>query len=343
MPISTNNSRKASEKRVICLTIILTIVINLTGCGLPLSGGAKGRETVQRSGLMLDTVVTVTLYGGGDTQLIDRCFEKCREYELIFSRTDPDSELYRLNRDRSMEVSAPLLELLETALYYCRLSGGAFDITLGAVSDMYGFSSDSPAVPTDDELAEAMPSGYECIRIEGSTVTLTDDRAVIDLGAIAKGYIADRLGELLRENGQDSAIISLGGNVLCVGEKPGGEDFAIGIQYPFADYTRTISTVYVKDMSVVTSGIYERSFEYEGELYHHILDAATGRPVQNGLVAVSIVSPLSVDGDALSTVCFALGLEKGLELIDSLDGVYAVFVTDDLQLHPSQGFDRLCR
>ena len=323
--------RKKASKFV----YIAVILALLTACAAP---GAS-TQPLRRSALLMDTVVTVSLYGGGDEALIEACFDKCREYERIFSRTDPDSELYALNRAGSMEVSEDLLSVIETALHYCEYSDGAFDITMGAVSDLYAFSSEHPQVPEENALAEALRHvGYEKIIVEGNRVTLTDPEAVIDLGAIAKGYIADRLAEFLAQQGQESAVIDLGGNIRCVGSKPEGSDFRIGIQFPFKARSETIGVVAVHGSSVVTSGVYERSFEKDGVLYHHILDPKTGRPVGNELAAVSILSPCSVDGDALSTVCFALGLEEGMALINSLEGVSAVFITEDMEVHCSDGF-----
>ena len=140
------------------------------------------------------------------------------------------------------------------------------------------------------------------------------------------------------ENGVESAVINLGGNVLCVGSRPDGTPFRVGLQRPFADRNETIATIEVSDLSVVSSGIYERYFEQDGQLYHHILDPATGYPCENNLVAVTILSEESTDGDGLSTTCFALGLEKGMELIESLENVEAMFITEDNELHYSSGF-----
>ena len=322
--------RRKTQGKFVYFAVIFALLLSLlSGCGTD-----KEAEPVSRSALLLNTVVTVTLYGGGDEALIEECFDLCRDYEKIFSRTDPDSELYALNAAGSLEVSEALLEVIRTALDYCRMSDGAFDVTLGGVSDRYAFSSDSPRVPGEGELAEAVRrAGYEKVLLEGNRVTLTDPEAVLDLGAVAKGYIADRLAEFLRSRGQESALIDLGGNILCVGGKPDGQPFRVGLQYPFRERSESIAVVEARDLSVVTSGVYERSFEENGVLYHHILDPDTGRPVENGLLAVSILSSRSVDGDALSTVCFALGL----------DGVYAVFVTEDMQLHYSAGFEDFVR
>lgn len=318
-------------------TASFLLVFSLTSCGL-FKGNNDKKFT--ETDFLLDTVVSVTVYSEEDAKLIPDCLALCAEYEKLFSRTDPESELYALNQRGSARVSPELLELISTALYYCELSGGRFDITMGKLSDAYGFSSDSPALPPAGDIAEMLShTGYEKILIDGSTVTLTDPGAVIDLGAIAKGYIADRLGELLREKGVESAIIDLGGNILCLGSKPDGSDYNVGIQYPYRDSNLIVTSAGLSDMSVVTSGVYQRYFEHEGKTYHHILDPETGLSIDNGLLSVSIISEKSVDCDALSTTVFSMGLEEGLELVNSLPGVWALFITEDMELVYSEGFE----
>ena len=177
---------------------------------------------------------------------------------------------------------------------------------------------------------------YRNVQVEGNTVTLKDPNSAIDLGGIAKGYIADKLKEYLESEGIKHAIINLGGNVLTLGGKLNGEPFRIGIQKPFDESGAPITSVEATDLSVVSSGNYERYFEVDGKIYHHILNPKTGMPYDNHLYGVTILSKTSVDGDALSTVCYSLGLEKGMELIKSLDGVEALFITDDYKLHDSR-------
>ncbi len=318
-------------------TVSLLLVFSLTSCGF---FNEKSAEKFTKTGLFLDTVVSVTVYSETDSELLDDCLSVCAEYEKIFSRTDPESELFKLNAAGSAEVSEELLELLETSLFYCSLSGGRFDISMGAVSEAYGFSSESPALPSAGDISEMLShTGYEKILIDGNRVTLSDPEAVIDLGAIAKGYIADRLAEMLRAKGVKSAIIDLGGNILCLGSKPDGSNFKVGIQYPYRGSNISITSASISDMSVVTSGVYQRYFEHEGETYHHILDPQTGYSLNNGLVSVTIISKNSVDCDALSTTAFSMGLEDGMELINSLDGVWAVFITEDMEIHYSDGFE----
>lgn len=322
---------------LLIFTASFLLVFCLTSCGF---FNEKKAEKITETDFYLDTVVSVTVYSEADAEAIDTCFTLCEKYEKIFSRTDPESELYALNEAGSMAVSDELLELIKTALGYCRLSGGRFDITMGGVSELYGFSSQSPTLPDADVIAEKLShTGWEKIIIEGNTVTLTDPEAVIDLGAIAKGYIADRLAEELRAQGVESAIIDLGGNILCVGSKPDGSEFKVGIQYPYRGSNLVITTASLSDMSVVTSGVYQRYFERDGVTYHHILDPDTGYSTDNGLLSVSIVSEKSVDCDGLSTSVFSMGLDDGLELINSLEGVWAVFITEDMEIIYSDGFE----
>ena len=162
----------------------------------------------------------------------------------------------------------------------------------------------------------------------------------LELGAVAKGYIADKVKEFLLSKGVESAIINLGGNILLVGEKPDGTAFNVGIQKPFEDRDAVVVAICeLKDMSMVSSGIYERYFyDKEGNFYHHILDSKTGYPCNTELLQVTIISKDSATGDALSTVCFALGLEKGLKLINSMEDVYATFIGADGTLYFSEGF-----
>lgn len=336
MPKSQKNS-KIAIKFTVALFAFFLLVLPLSGCG---TVGASGTQRFSETALLLDTVVSVTYYDAEDTAAVQSAMKLCRDYELIFSRTDPESELFRLNESGSMPVSDELLTVLKTALEYCALTGGSFDVTMGGVSALYGFSSEHPSAPDDAALGEALSHvGYENVTLDGSTVTLDDPEAVIDLGAVAKGYIADRMKEFLLANGVEHAIIDLGGNVLCLGAKPDGSDYRVGIRDPQAGAVSPIVTVSVNGGSVVTSGVYERSFTENGVTYHHILDSATGRSVQNGLLSVSILGPESLQCDALSTVCFALGLEDGMAFIESLDGYEALFITDDMALHSSGGFE----
>ena len=326
----------------------------LSGCSAQTKSeentAADSREPISATAIKLNTAVTVTIYDSNDKNLLTECMNLCDKYEKIFSRTASDSELYQLNHrelapvegtENTYQVSDDLAELVSEGLDYSELSEDAFDIAIEPLTSLWDFTAEDPQVPEDSLIQAALPKcDYHNISVDKdkNEITLKTDDTAIELGAIAKGYIADRLKDYLVSQNVKSAIINLGGNVLCIGEKPDNSAFKIGIQKPFADRSETIAVMDIKDKSVVSSGIYERCFEQNGTLYHHLLNPETGYPYDNGLIAVTIISDKSVDGDALSTTCFALGLEDGMKLAESLDDVQAFFVTSDYEIHYTKDF-----
>ncbi len=346
-----------TNKKYVAILLMLAITTGITGCKnnqgnlidtAPSPTIAEDSTTensinnrIEKSSFKLNTIITITLYGSQDSSIIDGAFALCDEYENLLSRTKSSSEIYQLNHssNNSLVVSDDTLDLLKRGLDYCRISDGAFDISVEPLTSLWNFGSTNQRLPEYEEIKDALTHiGYEGIKIDGNTVTFLNDNMGVDLGAIAKGYIADKIKDYLLERNVTSATINLGGNVLCVGKKPDGSPFRIGIQKPYENRNETVAVMELNDVSVVSSGIYERYFTVDGVQYHHILNPSTGYPYDNNLLSVTIISKESTDGDALSTTCFALGLEKGLELIDSMEDTYAVFITKDDTLHYSNGF-----
>lgn len=323
----------------ISMILIIIFTFSLTGCTkLPAT------TSTSQSGFYFDTVITLTVYESVDDRIFTEAFALCDYYEKLFSRTIEGSDIWNINHanGQPVQVNEQTIELVTKALSYAKLSNGSIDPTLAPVSDLWCFSSDSPVIPDEDMLKEACNHvDYHQIHIdsENQTISLTNPNAGLDLGFIAKGYIADRLKDFFLSKGISSALISLGGNILCVGPKPDGSPYRIGIQYPFGASNELIASVACTDISVVTSGIYERSFTINDQVYHHILNPRTGYPIQNDLLSVTILSPVSTDADALSTVCYCLGLHAGMDLIESLNNVEAIFITSDYELHYSSGAD----
>lgn len=243
------------------------------------------------------------------------------------------------------QIAFPVTRLMEKilrkGLEYSQVSKGGFDITIEPVTSLWDFKAEEPEVPAKEAIESALSYvDYQKISLQEGKLSFLMPGMGIDLGGIAKGFIADELKQYLEEQGVKGGLINLGGNVLCIGEKEGEEPFLVGVQQPFAQRNQTVAVVAVKDISVVSSGIYERYFETEkGKLYHHIINPETGYSYENDLLGVTILSEKSVDGDGLSTTCFALGREKGTEYINSLDGVYAMFITKDEKLWYSDGFE----
>ena len=356
---------------ILCAVLVCPMLL-LTGCQNG-TGTATGNDPISISSIKLNTAVQITIYDSQDKSLLDDCLDLCDKYELIFSRTNEESELYKLNHRKEMDtvadafsssssaettdqtdtqvtpylisstantwhISKDLAALLSRGLTITRESNGAFDIAIAPLTSLWDFTAENPKVPDDADIQRALPlCSSDDVTIDGQDITLPSDDIQFDVGAIAKGYIADRLKDFLVKKGVNSAIINLGGNVLCIGEKPDGTPFKVGIQKPFADRNETEAVMDITEKSVVSSGIYERCFKQDGKLYHHILNPKTGYPYDNGLISVTIVSDKSVDGDALSTTCFALGLEEGLKFAEK-KGVQAVFITDNYELHYTDGF-----
>lgn len=309
--------------------LVLFIVITLCGCHLPTN------EPISKSGFYFDTMIQITIYDSKDYSLIDTCFSYCEKFENLVSRTVEGSDISRINNasGEPVKVSDTTIELLKTAIYYGDLTNGAFDITVAPLTVLWDFKNNPGAIPDGNKIASALSHvNYKNILIDGNTVTLTDPQASIDLGGIAKGYMADRLKSYLENEGVKSALINLGGNILTIGSKPDDSPFHIGIQKPFDEKNATIASVSVSDSSVVTSGSYERYFKANNQIYHHILDTKTGYPCDNNLSSVTILSKESLTGDILSTACFALGAEEGMKLVHSLDDTEAIFITNDHQI-----------
>lgn len=318
------------------LSAVLTAsALLLTGC----SGAKSSTQTDQDltyTDMLFDTVIKIQILDPADESILDGLKKLCEKYDTMFSATNTDSELYKLNHanGQPFTVSSETANLIQEGIHYSELSGGAFDLTIEPVSALWDFKADKPTVPSSDAIAQAVSHvDYTKIDIQDNTVTLEDPEAGIDLGAIAKGYIADQVKTYLKKQGIKHAIINLGGNVDVIGTKPDGSKYNIGIQKPFDESGEAITSVQLKDQTVVTSGIYERYFKKNGKLYHHILDPRTGYPCENNLYSVSIITDSSTKADALSTTCFLLGYEKGMELIQSMDGVEAIFITDDEKVH----------
>ena len=326
-----------------------------------------------------DTIVSITVYamdystyasyageGAADTfdeaadAVISDAFSLCSWYENTLSRTIEGSDIWNVNHADGEPVvcDEETLRVVELGIEYGDLSGGRFDITVGPVSDLWNFDGseeEASALPDDGELSEALAHvDYQNVVVdeEAGTVQLLDAQAKIDLGGIAKGYIADRICDLLREEGVTSAIVSLGGNIACVGGKPeeyygfvsrdaSYKSFTIGIESPYSDMTSIVGYSYVNDGTMVTSGIYERYITVDEVQYHHILDVETGYPVDSDVVGVTILGPAdtSVDCDALATICLILGSEEGYDLMEQQEGLEAAFILTDGSILLTDGMD----
>lgn len=304
---------------------LLLCLLLLSACG--------EAEPASKANFMLDTIVQITLYDQSDPAVIDRAFEEIRQLEGILSVEQEGSDLDRLAKAAGqdwVEIQPETEEVLRLAKKYSALSQGAFDVTTGPLIDLWNIHNGEGHYPSQEELDRVLPLiGDQDLLVEEGRAYLARPGMIANLGAIAKGYIADQVKALLVEQGVEHAVLDLGRNILLIGGRPDGSNFRLGVQDPNQEQGRILGYIEAADKSVVTSGINERRFTYNGQTYHHVLNPATGFPVDNELSAVTILSDRSADGDALSTTCLLLGQEKGLALVESLEGVEALFVTKD--------------
>lgn len=346
--------RHITTVRTILIACVFAMMLVMSSCGK----GAAAPEPVMNDGYYLDTICSISIYRMEDAQgevknavdmsdeanaVIDEAFELCKDLESKLSRTRKDSDISNINNAKGkwVDVSEDTRMLIQKGMEYSHSSVG-FDITVGGITEQWDFHAPEgeAKLPDADKLAEAAKHvNFRNIAIEGNRVKLSDPETKIDLGAIAKGYIGDRMTELLESRGVVSAVINLGGNVICIGGKTDEEDFVIGVETPFSDRSEIIGKIDARDKTLVTSGVYERRIEVGGKTYHHILDINTGWPVKTDLDAVTLIADkgCSADIDALSTTCLILGADEGMKLIEGQDGIEAVFVLSDGDIRTTEG------
>lgn len=323
------NHSKKIPKLILLTFIILTFT--LYGC--------KGfEEEYSKSGFFFDTVVNVSIYDNDKShadKVLTKCIDFCTYYDSIFSVNNPKSDIYKINNSNESEVvvSEDTIFILEKAIEYSKQSNGLFDITIEPLYELWDFnSSEHINLPDKNNINELIKNvDYSNINISpiNKTVTLKKG-SKITLGALAKGYIADKLKEYLISEGITSGVINLGGNIQTFGTKPDKTPYTIGIQKPFSNNGEIATTVQIINKSVVTSGTYQRYFELNNICYHHIINPNTGYPADSNLSSVSIITKNSLDADAYSTICMLLGYEDSVDFLNSLNmDISAVFIDNN--------------
>lgn len=335
---------KQTIKLSLIFVIIATVIITQTACK-----NTKDVEPVSKEGFYLDTVCKISIYDmDGDLDkekaeaAINKAYKRCRELENTLSNTIESSEVSQINSagGKWVTVGKDTLKVVKAGVKYGELSDGDFDITIGSVSGLWDFQSENPVVPEQSKITEALKHvNYKNIQFNGNKIRIIDPEAKLDLGGIAKGYVADELTTLLEKEGVTSAVINLGGNISTIGSKPDGSPFIIGIEKPYTDRTEIIGTTTADNQTVVTSGIYERQFQKDGKIYHHVLSSKTGYPVETQLEAVSLVAKKgrSMDIDAISTICLMKGVDGGKAFIKKQKGVEAVFSAQGKEVAKTKG------
>lgn len=318
---------------------IILYICTITGC-------SNNTEYVEKSKMALGTVISVKISCDKADEAIEDTFNKVSDIENEMSVKIKDSLLSKVNENAykgDVKISDELCYVIKKALYYADLSEGAFDPTIGKLIDAWGIGTDSEHVLTKDEKKKFIGlCSYKDVVLneDKKTIRYKNKDVKLDLGAIVKGYVADEMKKILVDKyNVESAMLNLGGNVLTIGKKNDDNSWNVGIAHPKKD-SELFATLSIEDRAVVTSGNYERYFEKDGIRYHHIIDPHTAMPSNNGIISATIVMESSIDADALSTLTYVLGTSKAKKLIESLDGVEALFVDNELNETMTDGIDK---
>lgn len=325
---------------VIGIPVILVLQLILAGFLIYRNITAVNHYT----GIGMGTVVTADVYGRDSKQAVEELPALITELnDHVLSWREPESSISYLNQQLQEEKDCRLYPeeqaWLTEAWKLCEDSGGALDITLRPVLDLWGIEGEHPAIPDGKVLQETLEkTGYTKLHIsEDGNLTADQAGMTLDLGALGKGIACDKIAERLETMKISGAVVSIGGSILTYGKKPDGSAWNIGIQDPRGEQGTAVGYLKVMDNTVVsTSGDYEKYFMENGVRYHHIMDPVTGYPADSGLVSVTVLCPSGIDSDGLSTACFVLGREKSVELLEKY-GAEAVFITTDKKIYLTDG------
>ncbi len=284
----------------------------------------------------MDTVMELRAYGENPEKALDLAEEEIIRIDNMLKRSNPDSEIYKINENGKAMVSYETANLINSAVDISKKTNGAFDISITPVIDLWGFYDKKYDVPNNKNLSETLKKvNYKNITIENNIVSLKNGMK-IDLGGIAKGFTSDKIMEIFKKNNITSGLVSLGGNVQAFGKKPNKEKWKIGVQNP-DDESSYIGTLEIEDEAVITSGGYHRFFEKNGITYHHIIDPKTGFPAKSGVKSVTIISKNGTLADGLSTSLFIMGLQKSIDFWKENLNFEFIIETDTNEIYITEG------
>ncbi|MGX8686817.1 MAG: FAD:protein FMN transferase [bacterium] len=294
----------------------------------------------------MTTPMQLKAYGDRAPEAVQAAAEEIVRLDRLLSVGNPESEIGVINAEGKGQVSADTLAMLKKAVRVHERSEGALDISVYPMMELWGFTTEKYRVPSQEEIERLLPLVDQDLmeieeKEEGALVRLSEGQG-IDLGAVAKGFTSERVAEIFKSYGLESGLIYLGGNVQCLGSKPGGADWRIGIQDP-GNSMGMIGVLAVSGKAVITSGAYERFFKDEetGKTYHHILDPSSGYPAETGVSSVTIVSPDGTLADSLSTACFVMGLDKSVEYWRQYGDDFEMIIMDEEGLiHLTEGLEQ---
>ena len=318
-----------SKGRILKFIISVTTVVLVLCLSIFLYSREKRYDFTEKSFISMDTVVTEKIYGKNTSVFIAPVFNIVTGLDETISRFNEESAVYSLNT-KGETSDKSVLQIIDGVKTVSDDADGAFDITVGGLSDLWSIGKEGERIPTEKEISDALESiDYKKIRIENGTVYYED--GIIDLGAVGKGFACDLIKSYLSSENAKGAVVSVGGSILAYGDyNDKGDKWSIAIRHPRSE-SEFLGVIRLDEGFVSTSGDYERYFEKDGKRYHHIFDARTGMPASSGLISVTVVADSGLLSDALSTACFIVGEEKGKALIEKY-GASAIFVDEEMNI-----------
>ncbi len=321
--------KKLNKKSLIAIILCAVIVFGIVSYDF-----ICGRSSCEKTSVAMGTVVTVKLFGFGAKNDLDKIETEINGLEnSVLSWRKEGSDVYRINKGSGTQVSVSpdTVKIIGQCIDISDDCGGVFDITIGNVTKLWDFGGDNQRLPSDDEIKTALGSvGYKNVSISGNAVQIKKGQS-LDLGAVGKGFVCDKIKELLDKGRTKSAVVSVGGSLLIYGNRT----FSVGIINPDND-KQSMGTLKLKDTCVSTSGNYEKYFEQNGKRYHHILNATTGYPATSEFKSVTVVCESGLISDALSTVCYIAGYRKSVEILKKFDAE-AVFIFNNNAVRVTDG------
>lgn len=321
--------KKLNKKSLIAIILCAVIVFGIVSYDF-----ISGRSSCEKTSVAMGTVVTVKLFGFGAKNDLDKIETEINGLEnSVLSWRKEGSDVYRINKGSGTQVSVSpdTVKIIGQCIDISDDCGGVFDITIGNVTKLWDFGGNNQRLPSDDEIKTALGSvGYKNVSISGNAVQIKKSQS-LDLGAVGKGFVCDKIKELLDKGRTKSAVVSVGGSLLIYGNRT----FSVGIVNPDND-KQSMGTLKLKDTCVSTSGNYEKYFEQDGKRYHHILNATTGYPATSEFKSVTVVCESGLISDALSTVCYIAGYRKSVEILKKF-GAEAVFIFNNNAVRVTDG------
>lgn len=325
-----NDAKKKLNKKSLIAIILCAVIV----FGIVSYDFISGRSSCEKTSVAMGTVITVKLFGFGAKNDLDKIETEINGLEnSVLSWRKEGSDVYRINKGSGTQVSVSpdTVKIIGQCIDISDDCGGVFDITIGNVTKLWNFGGNNQRLPSDDEIKTALGSvGYKNVSISGNAVQIKKGQS-LDLGAVGKGFVCDKIKELLDKGRTKSAVVSVGGSLLIYGNRT----FSVGIVNPDND-KQSMGTLKLKDTCVSTSGNYEKYFEQDGKRYHHILNATTGYPATSEFKSVTVVCESGLISDALSTVCYIAGYRKSIEILKKFDAE-AVFIFNNNAVRVTDG------